>query len=52
MNGQLFFLFLQTDHDMFDMQFSLKKRPLKINMMRGVSVPFMLYDSFVLPIKL
>ena len=50
MNGQLFFLFLQTD--MVNMQFSAKKRPLKINMMRGVSVPFMLYDSFVLPIKL
>ena len=35
--------FLQTD--VFNMQFSPKKRPLKINMMRGVSVPFMLYDS-------
>ena len=35
--------FLQTD--VFNMQFSLKKRPLKINMMRGVSVSFMLYDS-------
>ena len=39
--------FLQTD--VFNMQFSLKKRPLKINMMRGVSVPFMLYDSLFSP---
>ena len=39
--------FLQTD--VFNMQFSLKKRPLKINMMGGVSVPFMLYDSLFSP---
>ena len=39
--------FLQTD--VFNMQLSLKKRPLKINMMDGVSVPFMLYDSLFSP---
>ena len=39
--------FLQTD--VFNMQFSLKKRPLKINMIGGVSVPFMLYDSLFSP---
>lgn len=39
--------FLQTD--VFNMQFSVKKRPLKINMMGGVIVPFMLYDSLSSP---
>ena len=41
--------FLQTDA--FNMQFSLKKRQLKINMMGGISVPFMLYDSLFFPIN-
>ena len=41
--------FLQTDA--FNMQFSLKKRPLKINMMGGISVPFMLNDSLFFPIN-